>query len=510
MSTLYRRAAAIVKKVQAKRSSVKTLTLSSNFAAKQKLHALVCETLKYADVLSKLMTMSKVPEKEWKGVQRSMLLVMMYDHLFGKGIKGGGAVKRLIVKHDEKLRRALVRMKAEMKVMSNRELLPECVRNGHSGKRYVRVNTLKLSLNDAKLENLVKSHGGCKDPHLPELLVFPPTLDLHDHELVQSGALILQDKASCFPARILLDSFSTERSLWIPGSRVIDACAAPGNKTSHLAAILSSDFADRSTVLAFDRDPTRLSLLQRRMHDAGAASIVSAKLQDFLAVDPEDPKYANVRAILLDPSCSGSGMQRSLERRVRPTHCDEARVLRLAAFQLKCLQHAFQFPSVERVSYSTCSIFQQENEDVVIAALQDQRAETSLSARKVERTFRLCAALPTWHRRGLSVSGLTQEESSFLVRVDPEKDRMNGFFVACFERWDGDNRDCSSTTAVTARKRERSSASDEVSDLEEKKKKKRRRKRLSSKRRRKLRERQSRGGERDVPESNLGQREGKS
>lgn len=43
----------------------------------------------------------------------------------------------------------------------------------------------------------------CKDDHLPELLILPPSADLHDDELLLDGKIVLQDKASCFPAFIL-------------------------------------------------------------------------------------------------------------------------------------------------------------------------------------------------------------------------------------------------------------------------------------------------------------------
>ncbi|KAI5128044.1 28S Rrna (Cytosine-C(5))-Methyltransferase [Manis pentadactyla] len=69
------------------------------------------------------------------------------------------------------------------------------------------------------------------DPLLPELLVFPVQTDLHQHPLYQAGHLILQDKASCLPAMLLAPP---------PGAHVIDACAAPGNKASHLAALLKN------------------------------------------------------------------------------------------------------------------------------------------------------------------------------------------------------------------------------------------------------------------------------
>ncbi|KFP90911.1 Putative methyltransferase NSUN5, partial [Apaloderma vittatum] len=128
------------------------------------------------------------------------------------------------------------------------------------------------------------------DLHLPELLVFPPQTDFHDNLLYTSGHIILQDG---LPAFLLPPG---------AGSHVIDACAAPGNKTSHLAAILKN----KGQIFAFDVDTKRLATMNTMLMRAGVTGFQLAQ-QDFLTVDPGDPKYSKVTYILLDPSCSGSG-----------------------------------------------------------------------------------------------------------------------------------------------------------------------------------------------------------
>ena len=59
-------------------------------------------------------------------------------------------------------------------------------------------------------------------------------------------------------------------------------------------------------ILAFDRDPERLERLKRNAALTGATSI-KAHCQDFLGTDPFSTELAGVQAIILDPSCSGSG-----------------------------------------------------------------------------------------------------------------------------------------------------------------------------------------------------------
>ncbi|KAM0902807.1 hypothetical protein ACQ4PT_019077 [Festuca glaucescens] len=148
---------------------------------------------------------------------------------------------------------------------------------------------------------------------------------------------------------------------------------------------------------------------------------------DFLDIDSNDPSYAEVLAILLDPSCSGSGISTERLDHLLPSHSRDdqddagssARIRKLSAFQRKALSHALSFPSVERLVYSTCSIHQAENEDVVNSVLP---LATSLG-------FELATPFPQWRRRGLPVF----DGAEHLLRTDPEDD-LKGFFIALFVR----------------------------------------------------------------------------
>ena len=59
-------------------------------------------------------------------------------------------------------------------------------------------------------------------------------------------------------------------------------------------------------IFAFDREASRLSTMRALLKKTGA-DCVSTTHKDFLRVDPHDPKYKEVKYILVDPSCSGSG-----------------------------------------------------------------------------------------------------------------------------------------------------------------------------------------------------------
>jgi putative methyltransferase len=289
--------------------------------------------------------------------------------------------------------------------------------------RTARVNTLKMSVEDA----LEKFRGGgyecAVDGLIDTLLVFPAGTDLHAHALVKRGAVVLQGRASCLPAVAL----APER-----GWACIDACAAPGNKTTQLAAMVGYE----GGVFAFDADARRLKRLKENAQKTGSHNIIRAKCQDFLTVDPEDTMYASVRALLLDPSCSGSGTEVNRgdillrdafgddDEEENDVDAEDARINKLAAFQKSVLTHAFTFPEVERISYSTCSVHNKENEEVVRDVLDAAK----------QHGFRLAHALPKWHRRGVAINGLSEADARCLIRADPIDDDMEGFFVAVFKR----------------------------------------------------------------------------
>ncbi|XP_030648691.1 28S rRNA (cytosine-C(5))-methyltransferase [Chanos chanos] len=421
---LYMKAADILDKVEQKKGAVKTLVYDSKFQNIKQLFALVCETQKYSSVLQEIIDSTKLL-KETK-LKVNLAKVLVYDLLIGHGVKCGGSWKAMMMKHKPRLQAALARMKVKQKVSRNQDLLPSRFQQAEGNRlpRYVRVNTLKTTVEDVidylkregfsyqgtarSLQDLSHLSGKAfvSDLHLQELLAFSTRMDFHDHFLYKAGHIILQDKASCLPAYLLNPP---------AGSHVIDACAAPGNKTSHLAAIMKN----KGKLFAFDLDAKRLSTMSTLLLRAGVTCQQLAN-EDFLKVDPLGPEYKDVGHILLDPSCSGSGMVCLRNSSAEPQERDAGRLEALASFQLRCLNHALQFPSVQRVVYSTCSIHTEENEDVVSACLQQNPG------------FRLVNLLPEWPERGHAP--LPQ-----CLRASTAETLTHGFFVALLERRPSEN-----------------------------------------------------------------------
>jgi 25S rRNA (cytosine2278-C5)-methyltransferase len=492
MSFQYREAARLLTAVQEKKGSLKTLAFASagkDEAAAQrcrKCYALVSETLRYMPVLESLIAADGLQGSLFcNGAVRdsSQGFIMLYDLLIGKGsIQGGGALKRHITEHLSQLQAALVQLKSSKGLPADAplELLLPANARRHIFPRYARVNLMKSSVEAAVTQLQAEGLTVAHDDTVPELLVLPPSTDIHAHELVINGKLILQDKSSCFPAQALLSD-----TAWLSGGDVIDCCAAPGNKTTHLASLLCKVRQPRQPhVHAFDRDKQRLALLKRRCNEAGGALSITTCLQDFLDVDVCDARYEHVRGILLDPSCSGSGIVTACERLHEVSENDvdadtaadssgQTRVQKLAQFQLQALLKALSFPQAKRLVYSTCSVHEQENELVVAAALQQQQRRAPAD------TWRLRKCLPNWHRRGVhsntdntsssnsdGIARLTAAQAGCVARALPD-DKTNGFFVALFVRGDVPDDIHSTTTNATVLGKRSSSDATVVKELTE-------------------------------------------
>lgn len=217
------------------------------------------------------------------------------------------------------------------------------------------------------------------------------------NEAARQGLIYIQDEASQLVSQLLAPR---------PGHRVLDLCAAPGSKTSHVATLM----ADEGWIVACDLHHHRLRVVSATSKRLGLRSI------DPIALDATQPlpiaqKAQTFDRVLLDAPCSGTGTLRSNpEIKWRLTPDD---ISRLADLQFNLLTRAGGAVSQEgRLVYSTCSIEPEENEDVVTRFLAGNTA------------FKIVQ--PNTGAELITGEGF--------VRTFPHRHGCDGFFAAVLER----------------------------------------------------------------------------
>ncbi|KAL7279085.1 hypothetical protein ACG7TL_006923 [Trametes sanguinea] len=467
----YFEAVNVLDKLDAKKGSIKGIIASVPEKNRKRTAALVIETLKYKQVLNEVIDAAQLLKQEKKINSRNLALVLVHDLLLARGIQAGdGPIKQAVLRHRTRLQSEFTKIKVKKSVKSHEELAQTDDARAASIPRYIRVNRTCWSTKEALAtfqsqgyqlgDPLASSKAFKQDDHIPDLFAFNPSVRFTEDPLYLSGKIILQDKASCFPAHVLAPPARDD-------AVVIDATAAPGNKTSHLCAIMQN----KGKLFAFERDRKRFTTLKTMLSRAHCSN-VEAVNSDFLTISPDDPKYIGVTHILLDPSCSGSGIVNRLDHLLDNEQEDDAdseRLNKLAAFQLKMIRHAMTFPSVQRIVYSTCSVHAVENEHVVREAIKTEEA-----TRGQFRLGRREEILSTWPRRGIpeemdhpgmhpSMSGLAQSA-----------DITNGFFVSLFVRMRED--DAEVQTSEVSGKRKTRDGEDEAGQQQPAKRKRKKKK----------------------------------
>jgi 16S rRNA (cytosine967-C5)-methyltransferase len=205
---------------------------------------------------------------------------------------------------------------------------------------------------------------------------------VHGTEGAHPLAVHLPERGGLLPAEldVVLDgraSHQDEASMWIvdlldprPGERVLDLCAAPGGKTTAIAERMD----DRGEVIAHDRTPKKLALVERAAERLGLSSV---------RIEPVAPDAGLVcDRVLVDAPCSGLGtLRRHPELRWRFTADDVDRLVRL---QRKLLRRAAACVRPGGVLvYSVCTVSAPESEPI-LATLEGFELERTVRTRPTQ------------------------------------------------------------------------------------------------------------------------------
>ena len=264
----------------------------------------------------------------------------------------------------------------------------------HPPPNYLRINTLVAS--EEEIINRIESEG-IKLEKIKSLKFTYKILEaktpLNALKSLKEGLFYIQDKASCFATQVANPK---------PGSLVFDICAAPGAKTTFLAQLMQN----QGLIISVDFSAKRMRTWQketRRMTTKIAEPIVAD-------IRTSVPIINQANLLILDPPCTSSGVfakQPSAKWRLSPKS-----IQNMAEIQLQMINKcADKVTKGGCLTYSTCSITEEENEGVIEQFLKDH---PDFNLTEIEPKI----GLPG--RRGLTLC----------QRLYPHIHHCNGFFIA--------------------------------------------------------------------------------
>lgn len=238
--------------------------------------------------------------------------------------------------------------------------------------------------------------------------------------LFHAGTYYVQEASSMFVEQALLQTVDLSKPL-----KVLDLCASPGGKSTHLQSLISTD----SLLVSNEVIRSRANVLKDNIIKWGSHNVV---------VTNNDPAHFSklenyFDVIVIDAPCSGSGLFRRDEDAIEEWSINNVALCQQR--QQRIL--ADVWPALKQggvVIYSTCSYSKQEDEDITDWII------TELSAKPCE------LAVPAeW-----GIVTVTGDKGGYGYRFWPDKLKGEGFFIACFQKTGGDDdNDLSAKTKPT-------------------------------------------------------------
>jgi 16S rRNA (cytosine967-C5)-methyltransferase len=209
----------------------------------------------------------------------------------------------------------------------------------------LRINRLKID--PGRFLSLLEQQGihYTGSTHLGYFVKVKTLTRIGQMDLFRNGSFTIQDESAALPCVLLSPR---------PGERVIDLCAAPGGKSTHLAELMEN----QGEVIAVDKYETKLNLMRAACDRLGLTNV---KLVNF---DAGQLEHEQVDRVLLDAPCSGLGV--FSKKPDMKWKRDISDIYNLARHQRELLTNAARLVKPGGVLvYSTCTTEPEENQEVV-------------------------------------------------------------------------------------------------------------------------------------------------
>ena len=272
--------------------------------------------------------------------------------------------------------------------------------SGMSGERYttLRVNTLKYDIQSLMKYFRERNIKFERVPWYQDSLIMKNVneKEISKLDIFENGYIYLQSLSSMVPPLVLNPK---------PGETILDLTAAPGSKTTQMAAIMKNE----GRILANELDKIRCERLKYNVLSQGA-SIVEVNNDFGERIGTKYPETFN--KVLLDAPCSGEGRFLATDAKTY-RNWSKKTVTELAKIQKKLFKSAYNSLKPNGIMvYSTCTLNLEENENIIEWAIKE---------------FEL-KLLPITIELKESEHGLT-ENTKQTMKILPSKN-MEGFFVA--------------------------------------------------------------------------------
>ena len=219
----------------------------------------------------------------------------------------------------------------------------------------IRLNKLKITKEELK-EKLSQNNIQYKDGILDDFLIISKVKNIENLNLFKQGLFTIEDEgAGLIP--LVLDVKEKQK--------VLDACSAPGGKTTYMAEIMK----DKGEIIACDVYEHRLKLVNDTARRLGI-NIIKTELND--ATKYNEKYNEKFDKILLDVPCLGIGvLKRKPDIKWKRKKED---IEKINAIQYKILENCSKYlKKGGSIVYSTCSILKEENIDVIQRFLNNNK-----------------------------------------------------------------------------------------------------------------------------------------
>ena len=220
--------------------------------------------------------------------------------------------------------------------------------------------------------------------------------EIRNLDIYKNGKIYMQSLSSMLPPIILEPKKNTD---------ILDMAAAPGGKTTEIASLVEN----KARITAVEMNKIRADKLKYNLEKQGANCVYvmeqdARKIDDFFSFDQ----------ILLDAPCSGSGTINIKDKKLEKTFTNEL-IKKSIKSQAALLRKAINILKKENeMIYSTCSILQEENEEIIQSILKTKKVKVvDINFKGIEELPKL----PTKIKGTLSVMPTEEYEGFFVAKL---------------------------------------------------------------------------------------------